>query len=61
MLTLDMSTPDANARVHERLIAACPLDLIGNVDYPVPISDEDKRLRHPGQTYETTGLVWQKR
>lgn len=61
VLTLDMSTPDANARVYERLIKACPLDLVGNVDYPVPIPDEDKRLRHPGHTYETIGLVWRKR
>lgn len=61
VLTLDMSAPDANAHVYKRLIAACPLDLIGNVDYPVPIPDEDKKLRHPGHTYETIGLVWQKR
>jgi SAM-dependent methyltransferase len=61
VLTLDMSTPDANARVYERLLEACPLDLIGNVDYQVPIPDEDKRLRHPGHTYETVGLVWRKR
>lgn len=61
VLTLDMSTPDANARAYERLIASCPLHPVGNVDYPVPIPDEDKRLRHPGHTYETIGLVWQKR
>ena len=60
VLTIDMSASDANAHVYKRLIAACPLDLIGNVDYPVPIPDEDKRLRH-GHTYETVGLVWQKR
>lgn len=59
VLTLDMSAPDANAHVYKRLISACPLDLIGNADYPVPIPDEDKRLRH-GHTYETIGLVWQK-
>lgn len=61
VLTLDMSAPDANVHVYKRLIATCPLDLIGNVDYPVPIPDEDKRLRHPGHGYETVGLVWRKR
>ncbi len=61
VLTFDMSASDANARVYEHLIEACPLDLIGNVDYPVPIPDEDKRLRHPGHGYETIGLVWEKR
>lgn len=61
LLTLDMLTPGANARVYKRLISACPLDLIGNVDYTVPIPDEDKRLRHLGHTYETIGLVWKKR
>jgi len=60
VITLDMSAPDANACVYKRLIAASPLDLIGNVDYTVPIPDGDKRLRHPGHGYETIGLVWQK-
>jgi SAM-dependent methyltransferase len=60
VLTFDMSAQDANAYLFKHLIAACPLDLIGNIDYPVPIPDEDKRLRH-GHTYETVGLVWQKR
>ena len=61
IVTLDMSTPDANARVYKRLISTCPLELLGNVEYSVPIPDEDKRLRHPGHTYETIGLVWQKK
>ncbi len=60
LLTLDMSTPDADARVYEQLLAACPLEPLGNVDYPVPITAEDRALRHPGHTYETVGLVWQK-
>jgi len=61
LLTLDMSTPDANERVHEHLITACPLNFVNNIDYPVPIPDEDKELRHTGHTYETIGLVWDKR
>jgi len=61
VLTLDMSKQDANERAYERLIESCPLDLVGNVDYPVPIPDEDKKIRHPGHGYETIGLVWQKR
>lgn len=60
ILSLDMSTPDANARIYQRLIEACPLDLMGTVDYPVPIPAEDKQLRHPGHSYETIGLLWQK-
>lgn len=61
LLTHDMSRQEANARVYRHLIEACTLDLIGSVDYPVPIPDEDRELRHPGHTYETVGLVWQKR
>jgi SAM-dependent methyltransferase len=61
LLTLDMSTSDADARVYEQLVAACPLELLGSVDYAVPITAEDKALRHPGYTYETVGLVWQKK
>lgn len=61
LLTLDMSTPDANACLYKRLIETCPLDLVGDINYAVPIPDEDKRLRHPGHTYEAIGLVWQKR
>jgi SAM-dependent methyltransferase len=60
ILTFDMSTPYADARAYERLITACPLNLVGSVEYEVPIPDEDKRLRHPGHTYETVGLVWDK-
>jgi hypothetical protein len=41
-------------------VEACPLRLLGDPGYPVPMSLEDRALRHPGQGYETLGLVWQK-
>lgn len=60
VLTLDMSTPLANARRYKKLFVEPSLRLVGSVDYPVPISADCKRARHPGRTYETVGLVWDK-
>lgn len=58
-ITFDMSTPDANDRQYLTLINSSSHKLLGNPHYEVPISPADKQLRHPGQTYETMGLVWQ--
>ena len=60
VITQDMTTQEANEEVYRRLIEACPLRLLGDPRYPVPLDPEDQRRRHPGQGYETIGLVWQK-
>ncbi|MBI4169996.1 MAG: class I SAM-dependent methyltransferase [Acidobacteria bacterium] len=60
VLTLDMTTPQANERLYLRLVRSCPLRLIGDPGYQVPIDADDQRRRHPGHGYETIGLVWQK-
>ena len=60
ILTLDMGTPNADARQYEKLFTETSLRLVGNADYPVPISMEGKQTRHPGHTYETLGLIWDK-
>lgn len=60
ILTLDMSSADANNRKYMKLLDNCNLKLIGNPSYKIPITAEDKQQRHPGQTYETIGLLWQK-
>lgn len=58
VITLDMGTPKANDRIYQALVNSCGLELVGDPSYRIPISLEDKRLRHPGFTHETIGLVW---
>jgi SAM-dependent methyltransferase len=60
VITLDMTTPQANDRLYRRLLEACSLRLIGDPDYEVPMNPEEQRIRHPGHGYETIGLVWAK-
>lgn len=59
IITLDMSTPQANDHFYLKLVDCCSLRLIGDPDYDVPITQADKQTRHPGHTYETIGLIWQ--
>jgi len=59
LITLDMSTPQADCRLYLRLIGSSALTLCGNPNYAAPITVEDKKLRHPSHTYETIGLAWQ--
>jgi ubiquinone/menaquinone biosynthesis C-methylase UbiE len=59
IITLDMSTPNADNRLYLKLVDCCSLRLIGEPYYDVPISQADKQVRHPRHTYETIGLVWQ--
>lgn len=59
IITLDMSTFHANSRQYLELVNSCALKLVGDLNYDVPISMDDKKLRHPGYTHETVGLVWQ--
>ena len=58
IITLDMSTPNANDRQYLKLVNSCSLKLVGDPNYTVPISQEDKEARHLGYSYETIGLVW---
>jgi 2-polyprenyl-3-methyl-5-hydroxy-6-metoxy-1,4-benzoquinol methylase len=60
VLTLDMETSDANRRLYRKLIDASTLTLVGDPHYEVPLTPEDQQCRHPGQWYETIGLVWRK-
>lgn len=60
IITQDMTTQEANEEVYRLLIEACPLHLLGDPRYPVPLDPDDQQRRHPGQGYETIGLVWQK-
>jgi SAM-dependent methyltransferase len=60
ILTLDMTTPEANRRLYRRLVEGTELQLIGQPDYEVPLRSEEQQLRHPGHGYETIGLVWRK-
>ncbi len=59
IITLDMSSQDANNRLYLKLVEHCKLTLIRGPLYSVPISQIDKQDRHPGYTHETMGLVWQ--
>ncbi len=59
IITLDMSTPQANDLIYLKLVGCCSLRLIGDPGYDVPITQADKQTRHPGHTYETIGLIWQ--
>jgi SAM-dependent methyltransferase len=60
IVTQDMTTQEANEEVYRRLLSACSLRLLGDPRYPVPLESEDQQRRHPGQGYETIGLVWTK-
>ena len=60
IITLDMTTPEANRRLYRRLVEETDLQLIGEPDYEVPLRSEEQQLRHPGHGYETIGLVWRK-
>ena len=60
VITLDMTTPEANQRLYRRLVEGTDLQLIGKPDYEVPLRVEEQALRHPGHGYETIGLVWEK-
>ncbi|MBI4318534.1 MAG: class I SAM-dependent methyltransferase [Chloroflexi bacterium] len=60
VLTLDMSTPAANAQQFRKLLVEPSLTLVGEIEYSVPISLEDKQTRHPGHTYETVAIIWDK-
>lgn len=59
IITIDMEFGQANNRLYLKLVDYCTLTLVGNPDYKVPISQEDKEKRHPGKYYETIGLVWE--
>lgn len=60
IITLDMTTPEANERIYRRLVEGTDLQLIGRPDYEVPLRAEEQELRHPGHGYETIGLAWMK-
>jgi len=60
VMTMDMETHEANERLYRRLLDSCPLYCVGNPSYPVPIDPAEAQLRHPGNWYETLGLVWTK-
>lgn len=60
VLTLDMTTPEANERLYRRLVEGTDMKLIGEPDYDVPLRAEEQALRHPGHGYETIGLIWNK-
>jgi hypothetical protein len=55
---MDMGPEEANNRLYLKLVDYCTLTLIGNPEYEVPISQEDKEKRHPGHSYETIALIW---
>ena len=60
VITMDMETSEANERIHEQLVKACTLSLLGEPHYEVPLNAEEQQRRHPGHRYETLGLVWSK-
>ena len=57
VITLDMTTPEADNRHYQLLCNRQDLRLLNEPEYEVPISSEDKQRRHPGYTYEVVGLV----
>ncbi len=59
VITEDMTSQEADAQVYRRLLEASRLRLLGDPGYTVPIPEQDARQRHPGQGYETIGLVWE--
>jgi SAM-dependent methyltransferase len=60
IVTQDMNPEEAERRLHRLLLESCSLELLGDPDYTVPMSPGEQQLRHPGQNYETIGLVWRK-
>ena len=60
VVTQDMTPEEANRQVYRRLVESCSLPLRGEPAYRVPMSPEEQQARHPGQYYETIGLVWEK-
>ena len=58
VITMDMETHEADARLPLRLVEACSLHQLGDPRYPVPIDPDEAQRRHPGNWYETMGLVW---
>jgi len=58
VMTMDMETDEANARLYRRLVESCPLRLQGDPEYAVPLDPAEAQRRHPGNRYETLGLVW---
>ena len=60
IITQDMTLEEAEGRLYLRLVESCSLGLLGDPSYPVPLSPGERLLRHPGQGYETIGLVWRK-
>jgi SAM-dependent methyltransferase len=60
VITMDMETHEADARLPMRLVEASTLRLMGDPRYPVPLDPGEAQRRHPGNWYETMGLVWEK-
>lgn len=60
VMTMDMETGEADARLYMRLVEACPLRLLGDPHYAAPLDREEAQRRHPGNWYETLGMVWTK-
>jgi SAM-dependent methyltransferase len=60
VMTMDMETEEADARLYMRLVESCPLELRGDPHYPAPIDRAEAQRRHPGNWYETLGMVWSK-
>jgi SAM-dependent methyltransferase len=60
VVTLDMTTPEANDRRYRRLLEGTSMRLLGDPGYEVPLRAAEQALRHPGHGYETIGLVWEK-
>jgi SAM-dependent methyltransferase len=60
VMTMDMETEEADARLYMRLVEACPLALQGDPHYTAPIDRDEAQRRHPGNWYETLGMVWTK-
>ena len=58
VMTMDMETAEADQRLYLRLVESCPLTLLGDPRYPVPLDRDEAQRRHPGNWYETLGLVW---
>jgi len=58
VITMDMETHEADARLPLRLVETCTLRLQGDPRYPVPIDPLEAQRRHPGNWYETFGLAW---
>ena len=60
VITLDMETDEANARLYRKLVEASSLTLLGAPDYKTPLDPIESQQRHPRNYYETLGLVWRK-